>query len=136
MLRNIAAGIAGFITAGAVMMACEYTNSLLYPFPEGMDIYNAEQVRQFAASMPLQALILVTVGWVVGSFSGGFVATKIADQNSPTPALILAVILTLAGGVNAWMIQNPAWFHAGGLPIFVLFTMLGEWAARPKSSAH
>jgi hypothetical protein len=30
------------------------------------------------------------------------------------------------------MIQNPAWFHAGGLPLFVLFAMLGEYAGRKR----
>lgn len=130
MLRNIGAVVAGLIAAMAIMMACEFTNSLLYPFPEGMDVYDSEAVRRFAATMPLQALALVALGWSVGSFAGGFLATRIATNKSAVPALILAGLLTAAGALNAWMIQNPPWFHAGGLPIFVLFTMLGEWAAR------
>jgi hypothetical protein len=80
--------------------------------------------------MPLQALLLVALGWTAGSFVGGFVATRAAGGHTAGPALVLAVLLTAAGGLNAWMIQNPAWFHAGGLPVFVLFAMLGEYVGR------
>jgi hypothetical protein len=80
----------------------------------------------------LQALVLVAIGWTAGSLVGGFVATRAAGGHTAVPALVLAVFLTVAGGLNAWMIQNPAWFHAGGLPVFVLFTMLGEYLGRRR----
>lgn len=129
-MRNILAVTAGVVVAAALMMACEYANSLLYPFPDGLDVYDAEQVRSFAAAMPLSALALVAIGWTVGSFAGGFVTTRIAQTPSPTPAQITGLVLTAFGAVNAWMIQNPAWFHWGGLPVFLLFAMLGERVGR------
>lgn len=130
MLRNAISVIAGLVSAVAIMMGCEYANSLLHPFPEGMNTQDIEAVRNFAGTMPLQALVLVAVGWTAGSFVGGFVATRAAGGHTAGPALVLAVLLTAAGGLNAWMIQNPAWFHAGGLPLFVLFAMLGEYVGR------
>lgn len=133
MLRNVLATVAGFIAASAVMMACEFANSQVFPFPPGLDINSADQVRQFAASMPLEALILVVVGWVIGSTLGGFVATRIASGASAVPALVTGVLLTALGGLNAWMIQNPLWFHLGGLPLFVLFVTTGDYLARMSS---
>lgn len=130
MLRNIIAVVAGFVTAGAVMMACEYINYLIYPFPAAMDTNDIVQVRAFADTLPAQALVLVAFGWIAGSFAAGFVATKAATASSPVPALIAGVLLTAGAGVNAWMIQSPLWFHIGGLPLFVLFTMVGEYVAR------
>ncbi len=132
MLRNAISVIAGLVSAVAIMMGCEYANSLLHPFPEGMSTQDIEAVRNFAGTMPLQALVLVAIGWTAGSFVGGFVATRAAGGHTAGPALMLAVLLTVAGGLNAWMIQNPAWFHAGGLPLFVLFTMLGEYVGRRR----
>jgi len=132
MLRNALSVIAGLVAAVAIMMGCEYANSLLHPFPEGMNTQDIEAVRNYAATMPLQALVLVAIGWTAGSFVGGFVATRAAGGHTAGPALVLAVLLTAAGGLNAWMIQNPAWFHAGGLPVFVLFAMLGEYAGRKR----
>ena len=130
MIRNILAVVAGVVVAAAVMMACEYANSLLYPFPEGLDVYDAEQVRSFAAAMPLSALVLVAIGWTAGSLAGGFVTTRIAQSLLPTPAQITGLVLTAFGALNAWMIQNPAWFHWGGLPVFLLFAMLGHSVGR------
>jgi len=66
MMRNVLAVVAGVVAAVAVMMACEFANSQLYPFPEGMDVYDIEKVRSFAATMPLSALMLVAAGWTVG----------------------------------------------------------------------
>ena len=132
MLRNALSVFAGRVAAVAIMMGCEYANSLLHPFPAGMNTQDIEAVRNFAATMPLQALVLVAIGWTAGSFVGGFVATRAAGGHTAGPALVLAVLLTAAGGLNAWMIQNPAWFHAGGLPVFVLFAMLGEYAGRKR----
>ncbi len=130
MMRNVLAVGAGLVAAVAVMMACEFTNSRLYPFPEGMDVYDIEQVRSFAATMPLSALLLVAVGWTVGSFAGGFVTTRIAQSLSPAPAQITGLILTALGAFNAWMIQNPAWFHWGALPVFLGFALLGYHVGR------
>jgi hypothetical protein len=130
MIRNVLAVVAGVVVAGIVMMACEFANSRLYPFPEGMDVNDIEQVRSFAAAMPLSALVLVAIGWTVGSFAGGFVTTRIAQSVSPGPAQITGLILTALGGVNAWMIQNPAWFHWGALPVFLGFALIGHHVAR------
>ena len=124
------ATLAGVLTAAAVMMACEFANSQIFPFPPGLDINDAGQVRQFAASMPLEALILVAVGWISGAMLGGFVATRIASGNSAAPALVTGMLLTALGSLNAWMIQNPLWFHVGGLPVFILFATIGDYLAR------
>jgi hypothetical protein len=132
MFRNAISVIAGLVAAVAIMMGCEYANAQFHPFPESMNTQDLEAVRNFAGTMPLQALVLVAIGWTAGSFVGGFVTTRAAGGHTAGPALALAVLLTAAGGLNAWMIQNPAWFHAGGLPLFVLFAMLGEYVGRKR----
>ncbi|NOT42631.1 MAG: hypothetical protein HOP13_19315 [Alphaproteobacteria bacterium] len=129
MMRNVLAVVAGFVVAAAVMMGCEFANSFLYPFPPGMDTNDLEAVRDFAAAMPLSALVLVAIGWTAGSFAGGFATTRIARTGSPALAQIMGLLLTAGGVFNAWMIQNPPWFFWGGLPVFFLFAMLGHHAA-------
>ena len=128
MMRNMLAVIAGFVVAAAVMMGFEFANSLLFPFPPGMDTNDLEAVRAFAATMPLSALILVAAGWTIGSFAGGFATAWIAPAASPNLALVTGMLLTAGGVFNAWMIQNPAWFFWGGLPTFLLFAILGDRA--------
>ena len=59
MMRNILSVVAGVAVAFAVMMGFEFANSRLYPFPPGMDVFDAAQVRAFAASMPLSAVTTI-----------------------------------------------------------------------------
>lgn len=127
--------VAGFVVASVVMLACEFANSFFFPFPNGMNTNDLEAVRTFAASMPLSALVLVAIGWVLGSFAGGFVTTRIAASASPLPAQVLGVLLTAGGVFNAWMIMNPTWFFWLGLPTFFLCAMLGCRAARRAGAA-
>lgn len=49
--------IIGFVAASIVMMAFEYTNSLLFPFPNGFDTSNLEAVRVFAVNISLAIYI-------------------------------------------------------------------------------
>ena len=129
MMKAIIAVIAGFVSAFAIMMAFEFTNSLFFPFPAGMDVNDIVQVRAFAAAMPLTALVLVELGWIIGSFAGGFIATRLAGEETLTPAHITGVLLTATGALNAFMIQNPLWFHIGSLPVFVLVSAIGASVA-------
>ncbi len=111
------------MAASLTMMTFEFTNSLLFPFPADLDKQSLEQIRAFAAQMPLSALILVACGWTIGSTLGGYVCTKLSK--TAATALTLGGVLTLFAGLNAWMIQNPLWFHVGGLPVFIIFSYLG-----------
>jgi predicted signal transduction protein with EAL and GGDEF domain len=124
-MKKILPVLAGIFSAFAVMMTFEFTNSLLFPFPADLDTQSLEQVRAFAAQMPLTALILVALGWMIGSTLGGYLSTKLAKTSSAQPALIVGIVLTLLGAVNACMIQNPLWFHVGGLAFFIIFSYLG-----------
>lgn len=133
MMRNILSVVAGVAVAFAVMMGFEFANSRLYPFPPGMDVFDAAQVRAFAASMPLSALVLVALGWTIGSFAGGYLTTRIAGAATARLALITGAVLTVGGMLNAWMIQNPWWFHFGGLPVFLIFAYLGFRVARARA---
>jgi hypothetical protein len=135
MLRSIIAVIAGSVSAFAIMMAFEFTNSLFFPFPAGMDLNDIVQVRAFAAAMPLAALVPVALGWIFGSFAGGYITTRVAGGDTLTPAHITGMLLTAAGALNAFMIQNPLWFHIGSLPVFVLVSAIGASIANSTRRA-
>lgn len=120
------------MAASLTMMTFEFTNSLLFPFPADLDKQSLEQIRAFAAQMPLSALILVACGWTIGSTLGGYVCTKLSKTKTAATALTLGGVLTLFAGLNAWMIQNPLWFHVGGLPVFIIFSYFGFKLATKK----
>lgn len=123
--------VSGFIVSSAVMMIFEYTNSKVYPFPEGFDTNNIEQVRQFAKEMPWQAYILVLLGWTIGGFIGGFTAEKISREEKFKNGLILAILLGIAGFTNYLMIMDFILFYIVAIPLMMYSVYMG-WKAAKK----
>ena len=112
-VRSVAAVIAGFVAASAVMMLIESVNRhVLYPevgkLAEGMT--DKEAIRALLASAPVGALLVVLLGWVLGSLLGGFLAAWIGWNAPVAHALVLGGLLTLAGIANNLMLPPPAWF--------------------------
>lgn len=122
--------VGGFIVSSAVMMIFEYTNSKVYPFPEGFDTQNIDQVREFAAQMPWQAYILVLLGWCVGGYIGGLVSTKFSKEEKFKNGLVLAFLLALAGISNYIMLMDNLLFYILAIPLMMYFVYLGFKTAK------
>jgi hypothetical protein len=136
--RSILAVIAGFVAASVVMMIVESINGhILYPelgkLAQGMT--DREAIRALLATAPVGALLVVLVGWALGSLLGGFLAAWIAASAPVAHALILGVLLTLAGIANNLMIPPPAWFWLPTLAVFVPAAYAGARLAPQKQQA-
>ena len=126
MLRVVVAVICGFLLASAIMLAFEFANSRLFPFPPGMDTSDIGQVRAFAKSLPSTALLLVLAGWIAGALVGGATSALIGREGGARAAVALGLLLTAGAAFNAWLIRHPWWFHVGGLLLFLPLTRLGQ----------
>lgn len=124
--------IAGFIAASAVMMVFEFTNSFFFPFPEGMNVMDIEAVHAFTESLPWTAYILVLLGWIGGSFSAGWVTTRFSGERRYRLAFIVGALLTIGGIANNILIGHTILFNIIGLPVFIVFTYVGNRVARQK----
>ena len=137
LMRGVLAVVVGFVVASAVMMAVESLNGrVLYPelgkAAEG--VTDREAIREILAGAPVGALLVVAVGWALGSFAGGCVAARIGWRSPVRHALVLGAILTLAGIANNLMLPPPAWFWIVGLVVFVPAALLGaRLAPRPAA---
>lgn len=116
---------AGLVVASIVMMIFEFANSYLYPLPSDLDWMDTAAVQAFTASLPWTAYILVLLGWIVGSFKGGWVATRLSGDTQYRTAFALGIILTLAGIWNVILIGHPLFFSIISIPQFLIFTYLG-----------
>ncbi len=118
--------VAGFVVASIVMMAFEFTNSFFFPLPSDLDWTDTAAVQALTASLPWTAYIMVLLGWIAGSFAGGWVATRLSGDTQYRTALALGIILTLAGIANNMMIGHATLFNIIALPQFIIFTYLGH----------
>ena len=124
--------VAGFVAAFAVMMAFEFTNSLLFPFPAGMDTNDLEAVRAFSRSLPATAFILVIGGWALGSFAAGWLTTRLSGESSYRLSLLVGILLTVLGIANNIMFVPQPWVNVIGLPLFLVGSYIGHAVARRK----
>ena len=125
VLRSVLAVIAGLIVASVVMMAVEFINGH-HLYPElgnaAMGLTDPEQIRAVMAKAPAGAFVVVLIGWILGSFSGGFVAAKV--DKTMRVAIVTGLLLTVLGILNNLMLPPPAWFWASVI-VFLPSAWLG-----------
>lgn len=124
-LKNTSAVFLSLVAAFLIMIALEFINSTLFPFPPDMDVYDLEVVRAFAQSLPANAFILVLAGWALSSFVGGCMVYKLSSKKSCIPVTLFTVLLVAAGVANFWMLQHPTWVVVLGMLCFVFLPFAG-----------
>lgn len=133
MGRKILAVVVALIVATAIMIIVEMLNSLQLK-PPGNDVLNdPAKLREYMANGPAMAYVVVLIGYVLASFAGGFIVTKMSRQVSSGTTLPLVVggILTVAGILNYAMLPGqPIWFLVLSLLTFVPVTLIGHRFAR------
>ena len=137
VLRGILAVIVGFVAASVVMMIVEGLNGHVF-FPElgaaAQGVTDREALRKLLAEAPTAALLVVLVGWTLGSFAGGFVATWIGQRPGYVLAIILGILLTLAGIANNLMLPPPVWFWVVSVFVFLPAAYAGGRLATKRAS--
>jgi hypothetical protein len=127
ILRNVLSAIAGLFAGVLVIMLVETIGMAIWPPPP--DLEPAELMQQ----IPLGALLMVELGAVLGSLTAGAVATKLGVAKPPQLAVIVGVVLMLAGISTLVMLPHPTWFVVVSTLTFVPLALLGaRLVASPK----
>ncbi len=124
-MRNILATLGGLASAILVFILFESIGSMLFPTPIGFDYNDAVAMQLFVVSLPVEALLLVLLGYIAGSFICGIVLAKFARNEKKVLPLLAGGILTMAGFANVINIKHSIWFSALVLVIFIPFVLLG-----------
>ncbi|MBZ5637407.1 MAG: hypothetical protein LAO51_01475 [Acidobacteriia bacterium] len=137
ILRSIVAIVVGFVLASVVMMVVESINGhLLYPEMGKLarGTTDREAIRSLFASAPVGALLVVVLGWGLGSLAGGFAAAWIGKRSPVLHALVVGGLLTLAGIATNLMLPPPLWFWIAGLVVFLPAACAGARVAPRKAA--
>ena len=133
MGRKILAVVVAMIVAIAIMMIVKMVNSMVVAPPSDAVMKDPAALREFMANGPLKAYLIVLFGYVLASFAGGFIVTKMSRRESPgtTLPIIIGVLLTLAMVSNILMLPGqPLWFIIASLVVFIPLSLLGHRFAR------
>jgi hypothetical protein len=104
----------------------------LYPLPPGAE-KNRELLEAAVKLMPAGAFALLLVNYIICSFLAGLIATLVAQRTTKRPAVIVGIVLTLAGLYNIIMVPHPVWFAVLNLLVYLPCAYLGYMAVRKKS---
>jgi len=131
-LRSISAILMGFITGFVIIVGCVYLNLRLFPLPAGIDPEDTAAMNAAMAAMPAKSLILVLVGWAIGTIGASFMAARFAGQFKSLHGLLMGLIFL--GGAITTMRQShhPLWFWIVGIAIFCPAAIIGSSLAVPR----
>jgi hypothetical protein len=99
----------GLAAAMLIIMAIEWGDDILYPFPGTVDTADPAALAAVMANMPLPAKIIVVAGWLLGALGGAWLALRISDRQWTGWVIVAAVVV---GGVtNLIALPHPLWMQ-------------------------
>ena len=118
-------------TGGMILISCgEWCMHLLYPMPPGSDPLRAASLADYIANLPTQAFVILIVNYIVCAFLAGIIASVVVRRASSTPAIVVGIVLTLAGLFNAIHMPQPLWVSIASVLVYLPFTYLGYIVVR------
>jgi len=121
MLKTILGIIIGMLVGIFLIVIIQSLGHMLFGIADpGIDLENAEQVKEMLQDMPLGALLFVPLSYAVGSFGAGVIATLISEKRyKHWPAIISGSILLIFGIVNLFELPHPAWLAVIIVAVFL-----------------
>jgi hypothetical protein len=124
MVRNFLAVVSGMVVAIIVITTVEFANTKLFPLPLGINPFVAEEAKLLAMNMPVAALMIVALGYFLGTFAATVISLLVQPVNK-IPAYVVCFLLLAATMLNLFMIQHPTWFIPLALGAIPLGLFLG-----------
>jgi hypothetical protein len=131
LLRSVMAVVVGCLAAFFHIGAIESLNYLIYPPPEGLDMAKPETLAAYMKVIPTGALLVVLLAWMVGTFAGSWITTRLAPVPKRNHGLVIGALFLLAAIGNMSAIPHPLWFWVVSLASFMPMSYLGSYLASP-----
>jgi hypothetical protein len=120
IIRNVLAVLAGIVIGGIVNMALITISPSLIPPPAGVDVNNAESLRQAMHLFEPRHFVMPFLAHAVGTFAGALAVYLIAATYRSKMAYVIGVLFLCGGVAASFMIPAPAWFIALDLVVAYL----------------
>lgn len=127
-IKNIIAIVAGLVIGSIVNMAIIMVSSDVIPPPSGADVTTMEGLK---ASMHLFKpinFLMPFIAHAAGTFTGAYIAAKIAATFKSRIALSIGVIFLIGGIANVMMLPSPLWFSI--VDITLAYLPMGYFAGK------
>jgi len=134
MGRKVMAVVAALLAAWAVFMVCEMIGTRIGGAPDFLASMTREEMVSYFASRPTLSYVTVLIGYLIGSFLGGFIVTKMSRREGASwnLSILVGVILTIGAFLNFFVTLpgQPVWFIFASLICFLPLALIGYRFAR------
>lgn len=121
--RAFLAAIAGIATAFITIFVIEMIGMRLFPVEQRIRPENYEQLKLMMASIPVGALITVSIGHGLSVLAGAFVINRI-EASAMVGMLILFVLILVSTIMNLVALPHPLWFMITDITLVILGGLL------------
>jgi hypothetical protein len=112
-MRKLGGILLGAIVGYVIVSAIEMINLMLFKPPAGFNFQDPAALKAWIASLPETAFILVIVAWIVGTFVGVLIATRVARWR--LAGLIVGLLMIGATVSNFFRFPHPIWAIAAAI---------------------
>jgi hypothetical protein len=134
--KNILAAIVGIVVGSAVNLGLVTIGMSVVPLPEGTDVSTMEALRESMKSLAPVNFIFPLLAHALGSFTGAFVAVKLAASHHMKFAIGIGVCFLIGGIAMVLNCGGPMWFIASDLLLaYIPIALLGGFLAGGRSKA-
>ena len=134
MGRKILAVVVAMIIAVAIIWIGWMISTMIAPNPiNNFEYATTSELADYIRRLPNASYLAAIVGYVLASFAGGFIVTKMSRRESTgmTLPIIIGVLLELGMVANILMLPGqPIWFIVAGFLTFIPLSLLGHRFAR------
>ena len=108
-LRRIIGTFTGMVVGAFATGVLQTLGHQLYPPPSGIDPSDTAALKAAMASAPTEALFLVLISYLIGTFCGAGVAGW-SGHGDRVAVIGSTLLLLTAGLLNLMMVPHPIWF--------------------------
>jgi hypothetical protein len=133
--KNILAAIVGFVVGSVVNLGLVTIGMSVVPLPEGTDVSTMAALRENMKLLSPEHFIFPFVAHALGTFTGAFVAAKLAASHHMKFAVGIGVAFLMGGIAMVLNCGGPVWFIASDLLLaYIPMALLGGSIAGGKRS--
>jgi len=100
--------------------------------PLGLNLSDPDTLAKGLKLMPARFFVMLLANYAIDSFIAGIIATLISKRTTMRPAIVVGIVLTLAGLYNDIYLPHPTWFTVTNLLTYLPMAFLGYLVVRKK----
>jgi ABC-type Na+ efflux pump permease subunit len=124
-IKALLAVLGGIVSGFIVIVIGEMLTSKFFTSPQGLNFEGKNAVTAHMQSASVSMYLSILLGYIIASFTAGYVTNFLSRNNKYKPAMLAGVALMIFGILNMMELWHPTWFWVVSLPVYLVFAFLG-----------